>query len=130
MNPELRVAAHSLISPASYILPCSANHPHRSSLRASVMTLSMFLLYHLSLTQPTALSPNITYLRKPSFNLSVRVKFSITALDNMSLSLMELVHRNFTYLFGLLCCQHLSSVLVCEWHRGSNSNCFGSSFYS
>lgn len=70
------------------------------------------LLCHLSLTQPTALSPSITSLRKPSLNLSVRVKFSITAFDNISLLLVELVLCDFTYLFGSLFCQNLSSLLV------------------
>lgn len=82
------------------------------------------LLCHLSLTQPTALSASITYLRKPSLNLSVRVKFSITSFDNISLLLMELVRCDFTYLFGSLFCQNLSSLLVCELHRGCNFICF------
>lgn len=85
------------------------------------------LFCRLSLTQPTALSLSIAYLRNPFLNLSVRVKFSITAFENMSLLLMELVHCNFIELFGSLFCQDQSCPPIArELHKGCNFICFGS----
>lgn len=126
-------------SPNSYILPCSVYQPCRPSLTpwrslkpfnhkefarhvASVGANVFEGSVHLPLTQPTS-------LRKPSLNPPVRVKFPITATYNTVFLLpIKLVNYNFIYLSGTLFDQSKSPLLVCKFHEGCVSTCFGFSF--